>query len=329
MKKLLSALLTLAMLISLVAGSAFSTSAKSVDVANISKAIPDVDLSYSIEDKIASLKARTYKVSENPKAHYTDIDGYIYGYVGDVDGDDDVTIFDATAIQMHIAQLELIMPTQQLLADIDDDGEITIMDVTEIQLYAAQLSESQRIFHILYSPFDNFDPMLDTFDDIVNCVLENGFYDDTEDCYSLAVLYEEETGNQVYATVDYYEHYGELNFHSTTYIAELNECMLVNVTINKGSKKFHFDSCYYGEDYIIYEAEGTSELKNLTPESYEFDTKFDSFYSEYGVTSADIEDAMNQMFIINLYTGDELLVDYIVGSTIDLVYDVTKLYEFL
>ena len=84
------------MLMSLVAGSAFSTGAKSIDIAQINKAIPDAMLSYSIEDKIASLKVRTYEASEEPQAKYTDINGYIYGYVGDVDGDNDVTIFDAS-----------------------------------------------------------------------------------------------------------------------------------------------------------------------------------------------------------------------------------------
>lgn len=329
MKKLLSVILTLTILSSLVAVSAFSTSAQSVDICEISKAIPDIELSASIEDKIASLKARTYKVSEEPQTPFTEIDGYVYGYIGDVDGDNDVTIFDATAIQMHIAQLETLMATLQLLADIDSDNDISIMDVTEIQFYAAQLSESERIHHVLYSPFENFDPMIDTFDDIVDCVLENGFYDDTEDCYSIGVLYEEENGNQVYATVDYYEQYGEINLHSTTYIAEVNECVLVNVTLDKGSKKFHFDTCYYGEGYVVYEAEGTSELKSLTPDGYEFNTKFDSFYSDYGVTSADIKDVTESIFILNLYAGDDIVCNYIVGSTLDLVYDLTKLYDFV
>lgn len=329
MKKLLSVILTISMLASLVAVSAFSTSAQSVDIADISKAIENIELSFSIEDKIASLKARTYKVSEEPQVPYTDIDGYAYGYIGDVDGDDDVTVFDATAVQLYIAQLEPLMATLQLLADIDGDGEITIMDATEIQLYAARLSDSQRIFHMLYSPFEDFDPMLDTFDDITKAVKENGFYDDTEGCYSIAALFEDEIGNQVYSTVDYYELYGDINFHSTTYDAQQDACMIVNVTVNRGSKKFNFHSFYYTEDYVFYEAEGTSELTNFTPDGYEFDTNFDSVYSEFGITSADLEDVMNSMFFVNLYTGDELLCEYIVGSTIDLVYDITKLYEFV
>lgn len=329
MKKLLSALLILAMLISLVAISAFSTSAKSVDVANISKAIPDVDLSYSIEDKITSLKARTYKVSENPKAPYTDIDGYIYGYVGDVDGDDDVTIFDATAIQMHIAQLELIMPTQQLLADIDADSEITIMDVTEIQLYAAQMSESQRIFHILYSPFDNFDPMLDTFDDIAKAVKENGEYDNSTSVYSIGYTFDEGNGDTAYASVDYSESNKTITYHIATHAVAEDAHMVVDMIMHRGSTKFDFYSGWYTSQYTLYDAWGKSELINMTPDGYEFDTHFDRIDSEFGVTADDIIWGIDMFFPFNMIYCDELLVDYIVGSTIDLVYDVTKLYEFL
>ena len=61
------------------------------------------------------------------------------GVLGDVDGDGDVTIMDATAIQLHIAQLSLISEDRQAFADTDKDGDITIMDATQIQLFIAQL----------------------------------------------------------------------------------------------------------------------------------------------------------------------------------------------
>lgn len=59
--------------------------------------------------------------------------------LGDVDGDGEVTIMDATAIQLHIAQLEMIPEYTQACADADGDGTVTIMDATQIQLFIAQL----------------------------------------------------------------------------------------------------------------------------------------------------------------------------------------------
>lgn len=329
MKKLLSVLLTFAMLMSLVAGSTFSTGAKSIDIAQINKAIPDAMLSYSIEDKIASLSARTYEVSEEPQAKYTDINGYIYGYVGDVDGDNDVTIFDATAIQMHIAQLELIMPTQQLLADIDADNAITIMDVTEVQLYAAQLSQSQRIFHLLYSPFGDFDPMLDTFDDIAKALKENGTYDNYTGFYTLGKTFDEGNGDTAYASVEYSENNQSITYHIATHVAAEDAHMVVDMIIHRGSKKFDFYSTCYTSQYTLYDAWGKSEFKNVTLDGFEFNTQFTRIDSEFGVTADDIIWGIDAMFPFDMIYCDEVMVEYIVGSTSDLVYDITKLYEFL
>lgn len=58
---------------------------------------------------------------------------------GDVDGDGDLTILDATAIQLHIARLEIIPEDKLACADADGDGELSIMDATQIQLFIAQL----------------------------------------------------------------------------------------------------------------------------------------------------------------------------------------------
>ena len=64
------------------------------------------------------------------------------GILGDVDGDGAVTIMDATAIQLHIAQLEIIPEDKLACADTDGDGSVTIMDATQIQLFIAQLIPS-------------------------------------------------------------------------------------------------------------------------------------------------------------------------------------------
>ena len=58
--------------------------------------------------------------------------------LGDADGDGEVTIIDATAIQRWLAD----MPVSECIlsyADFDGDGEVTILDATAIQRYLAGL----------------------------------------------------------------------------------------------------------------------------------------------------------------------------------------------
>lgn len=59
--------------------------------------------------------------------------------LGDVDGDSDVSILDATAIQLHVAQLQPISDDLAMYGDTDNDGDISVMDATAIQLFIAGL----------------------------------------------------------------------------------------------------------------------------------------------------------------------------------------------
>ena len=66
------------------------------------------------------------------------------GIIGDTDGDEQVTILDATAIQRHLVKL----PTESFdehNADADGDGEITILDATAIQRYLVKLPTNEKI----------------------------------------------------------------------------------------------------------------------------------------------------------------------------------------
>ena len=56
--------------------------------------------------------------------------------LGDVDGDGNITIFDASLIQKKIAG-QKPDPFNDLVADVDGDGEITIFDASAIQKYIA------------------------------------------------------------------------------------------------------------------------------------------------------------------------------------------------
>ena len=53
--------------------------------------------------------------------------------IGDVDGDGEVTVMDATLVQKYIVSLETLTDSQLNVADVNGDGEITVLDATQIQ----------------------------------------------------------------------------------------------------------------------------------------------------------------------------------------------------
>ena len=81
------------------------------------------------------------------------LDSYTAGYVytvrtpllGDVDGDGEVTIIDATYIQRYLASIPLGFDFDEDVADTDDDGEVSILDATFIQRWLVSLSSNESI----------------------------------------------------------------------------------------------------------------------------------------------------------------------------------------
>ena len=62
--------------------------------------------------------------------------------LGDVDGDGEVTVLDATLIQRHNAHMQIPVSDEMLLkcGDVDGDGEVTVLDATLIQRYNAKMN---------------------------------------------------------------------------------------------------------------------------------------------------------------------------------------------
>ena len=58
---------------------------------------------------------------------------------GDVNGDGDVTIDDATLVQKYSADLEVLSPEQLAAADVNRDGVVNVVDATMIQKYVAEI----------------------------------------------------------------------------------------------------------------------------------------------------------------------------------------------
>ena len=63
---------------------------------------------------------------------------------GDVDGDGQVTIFDASLIQRYLAGMDPD-PFLSEHADADGDGQVTIFDASAIQRWLADLGDYDKI----------------------------------------------------------------------------------------------------------------------------------------------------------------------------------------
>lgn len=63
---------------------------------------------------------------------------------GEVNGDGDITIVDATLVQKHVAQLETLSADKQILADVNGDNTISVVDATLIQKYIVNLKDWGR-----------------------------------------------------------------------------------------------------------------------------------------------------------------------------------------
>lgn len=63
---------------------------------------------------------------------------------GDLNGDGDITIVDATLVQKHVVQLETLSADKQILADVNGDNTISVVDATLIQKYIVNLKDWGR-----------------------------------------------------------------------------------------------------------------------------------------------------------------------------------------
>ena len=97
------------------------------------------------DENVAYLRDWLFARVEWLNEYYPPIDEPIDPCIcGDVDGDDEVTIIDATCIQRELAGI----PTEKYIekaADADEDGEITIVDAAFIQRWLAQLPSNENI----------------------------------------------------------------------------------------------------------------------------------------------------------------------------------------
>ncbi len=278
--------------------------------------------SFSLTDAdITSTGARDYQVSQD--SDMTTVNGYVYGIVGDADFDDKVTILDATTIQLYVAQLHPLIATARLIADVDRDNQLTVIDATQIQMFISQLIESDTINRVLYTPFDNFDPMLETFEDISSYLLENGFpyYYTKDPVYSVHETYEIE-GVEFEVHVNYAPHTDTINI-SSEYV-DGGFLIQSGLTIHRGDPKFIYMVDMYNGDFSFHDS-GEGLLSNISDEGH---ATFDLDYSKSALEEFP-EDVLYATIapicLMNLTLAEYYFEDIIVGTVLDLVYDVTTL----
>ena len=82
---------------------------------------------YSVTSDIVTMRY----LSDKPVAPYI---------LGDVDGDGDVSIIDASWIQRELADMSATDTYNEAAADVNNDGVVDITDVTFIQRYLAGMT---------------------------------------------------------------------------------------------------------------------------------------------------------------------------------------------
>ncbi|MDO4892377.1 MAG: dockerin type I repeat-containing protein, partial [Eubacteriales bacterium] len=69
--------------------------------------------------------------------------------LGDVDGDGDITITDATAVQRYLAELDVLDDIHLYAADANGDGDVDISDATAIQMAVAKIPTGYPIGEVI------------------------------------------------------------------------------------------------------------------------------------------------------------------------------------
>ncbi len=309
MKKLLSLLLALVLIMSLCA---VSVSAREADISALKGENPD----------IAPTSTQEYFYSHEPYADITPTNGWVIGYIGDVDMDDDITVLDATSIQKHSAEIIELSEDSLDLADVDFDWEATVLDAAEIQKWVANMSDNEYITHTLYID----DTLYVTHDAIADFMMDYGdFVEDEDDSnfdYYTYYFYDEE--NDFEFEIQYFINMDNIDFVVASYDTELGIEYFTRMETFRGTPVFSFysDATAYDSDsnsLCCYSCGGSAELIDMD-DGYVYDINCDSFYSDLDVTFADVEDVVTYSFSLSIDTADYILWDYISGFVTDIFW---------
>ena len=263
MKKLLS--LTLA-LVTLLSFATLSAGAVNADVADTSA---------------------NYLVSTKEYETITTANAKVYGFIGDTDGDKEVSVMDATKIQLYMAKLATLNSTATLLADTDRDGEVSVIDATAIQLYMAKLSKNSYIAHTLYEIVSSTISATEAQKQVVNYIKANGKFDADLNWYT---IYEDDYDSGISTGLIYSVDDNEIHIACDTYADTSTVHTFISVKLDK-TTEYDYNSIlaykYDNEYNNVYQLFGKANQLKATDRKLQITSL--SFDTETSLTFADAE----------------------------------------
>lgn len=237
MKKLFSIILAIITLFSV---TTFTTGAANVEVADTGE----------------------YYISEKPFEEVAEVDGLkVIGYLGDLDADKEITIMDATVIQLAIAKKTTLSDTQTLLADTDRDGGISVMDATDIQRYIAKLSDTLKVAHTLSHKFTNSDK--EAYKNIVTFLKKYANYSPSMQRYRYEFYNTDGSG---YTMLTYYEGDGHMKISNVETFNGGDSDATLDFTLNSNENHCEFRATLYSFSVADYNTDGVIEYNKADDE---------------------------------------------------------------
>ncbi len=328
MKKLLSVILSMAIVMSMGAMSTLSAGAQSAEdiikaqcegfAENLNDAT-DITVLNSVKDEFASVGDEGddepfYLSSELPYEEITYDGCTVYGYIGDADGDGEISVLDASAIQLHLVGKMTLSENGYLLSDTDSDDDVSVLDAAEIQLFLVGKSDNEYITHTVFAFVEETERTL-AFDQIAEEIMLFGLYDEENDFYYL----------------DFYGYYGEdvlgivavylpeykvIQIETALYSPETELLLDSVIDIFRGMSVFLYNSymCDANMETFYFDALGEAQLTDEEPDV--FDIKCDSFESEYFSDFSEVEELCNISFSSAIDGLDALMYQYTESITV-------------
>lgn len=115
--------------------------------------------------------------------------------VGDIDGDNNVSVIDATAIQRHASKTKLLTGKALMAADVDLNGDISVIDATCIQMYLI----GKKINGSYCGEYKNDGPVVDPTDEPVVIDGEYIYFKNNDNWSQVNIYYWSDSNNQMMA----------------------------------------------------------------------------------------------------------------------------------
>ena len=274
-----------------------------------------------------------YVISGPSETDPSKINGKVYGVMGDADYDSEISVMDATEIQLQVAQLIIMNEVCELLSDADGDGVVSVMDATEIQLYVAKYPVSGVVGRILYSPYteptepptEPTEPAKTTFDEIAEYVQENG----TRVRTNYVVETYEELGEDWKKYRLCYNPYNEKIIISYSDYDTFWGVKQYDVEIEENNPFFYFSimsyfaasaDVSYNTASVDYYTDGYGYYDNISYDEKNLELEYYYCYYAWTDTAVELEASAQYNLKALFEQTEELLSDKVSGSIYDLIY---------